>query len=261
MEGNSKGTNINCIVITGPSASGKSTLAKHIASIVGRNRCLVICQDDYYKDWSRLPFRERSKINFDHPGSFDFRLLQKHLRALKKGRKIKKPIYSFKKHMRLTKRYTLSAKRYIIIEGLMPLLNNELRRLSDCKWVAIHDGARPLVTNRLITDGLKAAQHSGAAVPAIPVKDTIKDADKGAFIQKTLPRERLWAAQTPQIFRFDIINEAYAKISSDVTDDASMVEALGYKVKIFPGSTTNIKVTTPEDLIIAEAILSNNILS
>jgi len=136
-----------------------------------------------------------------------------------------------------------------------------LRRLSDCKWVAIHDGARPLVTNRLITDGLKAAQHSGAAVPAIPVKDTIKDSDKEAFIQKTLPRERLWAAQTPQIFRFDIINEAYAKISGDVTDDASMVEALGYKVKIFPGSTTNIKVTTPEDLIIAEAILSNNILS
>jgi 2-C-methyl-D-erythritol 4-phosphate cytidylyltransferase len=132
-----------------------------------------------------------------------------------------------------------------------------LNRLSDCHWVAIHDGARPCVSIKLIEDGLNTAHTSGSAIPAIPISDTVKSVDGCSFVEETLSREQLWSVQTPQIFRFDIISEAYAKVRNDVTDDASMVEAVGYKVKVFPGSTDNIKVTTPEDFIIAEAILTN----
>ena len=135
-----------------------------------------------------------------------------------------------------------------------------LNRLTDCEWVAIHDGARPLVTEKLVLDGLNAARSSGAAIPAIPVSDTIKKVDDSLVIE-TIPRAQLWAVQTPQIFRFDIISEAYDKIKSDVTDDASMVESLGYKVKVFPGDSTNIKVTNPHDITIAEAILANRMLA
>lgn len=131
-----------------------------------------------------------------------------------------------------------------------------LQRLDECRWVLVHDGARPCVTPTMIEDVLKAAAGSGAAIPAIPVSDTVKVASVDLFVEETLVRDRLWSVQTPQAFRFDIISEAHSKTKWEVTDDASMVERLGYKVKISRGSTANIKVTTPEDLIIAEAILN-----
>jgi 2-C-methyl-D-erythritol 4-phosphate cytidylyltransferase/2-C-methyl-D-erythritol 2,4-cyclodiphosphate synthase len=132
-----------------------------------------------------------------------------------------------------------------------------LNRLGKVDWVLIHDGARPCVTQDIIERGLEAARESGAAIPAMPVADTIKVVSSDSYVKDTPPREKLWAVQTPQVFRFDIISEAHRKAKGNVTDDASMVESLGHKVKIFKGSYTNIKVTTPEDLIIAEAILKS----
>jgi len=119
----------------------------------------------------------------------------------------------------------------------------------------IHDGARPFLSQELIEKGLKEARQSGAAVPALPVTDTIKVVSTDSFVVETPLRQRLWSVQTPQVFRCDIINEAYRNVRGDVTDDAALVENLGYKVKVYPGSDTNIKVTTPDDLYLAEAII------
>ena len=129
-----------------------------------------------------------------------------------------------------------------------------LSRLSHCSWVVIHDGARPLVTEGLIQHGLEAAQETGAAIAAVPVTDTIKVAGDDQFVQGTPPRRNLWAVQTPQVFRFDIIAEAYRQAKGEVTDDATLVEQLGYGVKLYMGSYDNIKVTTPTDLVLAEAL-------
>jgi 2-C-methyl-D-erythritol 4-phosphate cytidylyltransferase len=88
----------------------------------------------------------------------------------------------------------------------------------------------------------------------VPVKDTIKLAADGRLIGETLQRDRLWVAQTPQIFSFDMITRAYANLTTEVTDDATAVERLGYKVKLYMGDHKNIKVTTPEDLALARII-------
>ena len=129
-----------------------------------------------------------------------------------------------------------------------------IRRLKDCEWVMIHDGARPFLTRELIRSGIAAAMETGAAVAAVPVKDTIKLADDAGLVRETLQRDHLWAAQTPQIFRFAIITEAYQELTTEVTDDAAAVERLGYKVELYMGAYNNIKVTTPEDLALAEII-------
>jgi 2-C-methyl-D-erythritol 4-phosphate cytidylyltransferase len=129
-----------------------------------------------------------------------------------------------------------------------------LNELEDCDWIIIHDAARPFLTSDLIDDGLEAAQTTGAAVAAVPIKDTVKLGGSDMIVSKTLNRQELWAVQTPQIFRFDIIAEAHEQVKEDVTDDASMVEHLGYKVRLYMGSYNNIKITTPEDLALAELI-------
>jgi 2-C-methyl-D-erythritol 4-phosphate cytidylyltransferase len=133
-----------------------------------------------------------------------------------------------------------------------------LKRLDNCQWVVIHDGARPLITKDLIERGLKEAQETGAAVAAIPVTDTIKVADDDRIVLKTLVRQNLWAVQTPQVFRVDIIAEAYRRVEAEATDDASLVEGLGYKVKLYMGAYDNIKITNPDDLLIAEASLKKH---
>jgi 2-C-methyl-D-erythritol 4-phosphate cytidylyltransferase len=129
-----------------------------------------------------------------------------------------------------------------------------LSKLQGCDLVIIHDGARPFLTVDLIRGGLEAAQTTGAAVVAVPVKDTVKLAGSDLVVSRTLNRQELWAVQTPQVFRFDIIAEAHERITADVTDDAGMVEQLGYKVRLYIGSYDNIKITTPEDLALAEII-------
>jgi 2-C-methyl-D-erythritol 4-phosphate cytidylyltransferase len=131
---------------------------------------------------------------------------------------------------------------------------NGLERLQSCSWVVIHDGARPLVTEKLIEDGLDAASETGAAIAAVPVTDTIKVAGQNMIVQGTPPRQSLWSVQTPQVFRFDIIREAYGQTRFEVTDDSGAVERLGHKVKIYHGSYDNMKITTPDDLAIAEVL-------
>jgi 2-C-methyl-D-erythritol 4-phosphate cytidylyltransferase len=129
-----------------------------------------------------------------------------------------------------------------------------LSHLKDCHWVVVHDGARPLLTADLIEAGLEAAKETGAAVAAVPVADTIKLAGDDGFVLGTPPRANLQAAQTPQVFRSDIITVAYAQPAVEATDDASLVEKLGYRVKLFMGSYDNIKLTTPSDLALAEVL-------
>ena len=126
--------------------------------------------------------------------------------------------------------------------------------LKDCNWVVIHDGARPLITNDLISRGLTEAEETGAAAAAVPVTDTIKVTTGDMLVKDTLSRGDLWAVQTPQVFRFDIIAEAYQRAKGEVTDDASLVEQLGYRVKLYRGSYDNIKITTPDNLALAEVL-------
>ncbi len=129
-----------------------------------------------------------------------------------------------------------------------------LEILGKCDWVVIHDGARPLVTTDLIDRGLEAARETGAAVAAVPVTDTIKVAGADRIVQYTPSRESLWAIQTPQVFRFNIITKAYKQVTGDVTDDASLVEKAGYQVKLYQGSYDNIKITTPDDLALVKVL-------
>lgn len=134
-------------------------------------------------------------------------------------------------------------------------VRNGLEMLSECELVAIHDGARPCVTPDLIEAGIREAREWGAAVPVLPVNDTIKVVSPELFVERTPVRDSLWAAQTPQVFRFDIIMEAYRKAPGYATDDAALVEMMGLRVKAYLGSDANIKVTTPQDLLLAEALL------
>lgn len=127
----------------------------------------------------------------------------------------------------------------------------------DADVVLVHDGARPLITEPIINEVINAAKLEGAAVVAVPVKDTIKQVYNQQVV-KTLEREYLWQAQTPQAFRYDIFSEALRQAKMDDfagTDDTSLVERLGRPVKIVMGSYENLKITTREDLILAKAIL------
>ena len=130
--------------------------------------------------------------------------------------------------------------------------------------VAIHDGVRPFVTNAMIEDSIQFAVRYGAVVLAMPVKETIKMSNPDGTVLKTLDRESLWQIQTPQTFQVNIIKEAYYRATKDGfvgTDDASLVEHLGVTVHILPGSYTNIKITTPEDLLLAKLFLKMKTLT
>ncbi|MEC5189598.1 2-C-methyl-D-erythritol 4-phosphate cytidylyltransferase [Geobacillus thermodenitrificans] len=138
---------------------------------------------------------------------------------------------------------------------------NGLQALRSGEIVLIHDGARPFVRIRHLHELADAAVQYGAAIPAVRVKDTIKKVD-GLFVEQTIDRSSLWAVQTPQAFRLSLIMEAHeeAKKAGYLgTDDASLVERLGRPVKILEGDYRNIKLTTPEDLLFAEAILASRI--
>jgi len=129
---------------------------------------------------------------------------------------------------------------------------------ADTDLVLVHDGARPLVTPEIVRAAVEAAAADGAAVVAMPVTDTIKAADGDSRVAETLPRGRLWAAQTPQVFRAAWLREAHERALRDGfrgTDDSVLVERLGYPVRLVPGSPENLKVTTMADLAQAEQIL------
>lgn len=134
------------------------------------------------------------------------------------------------------------------------------RELGGFEWVAVHDGARPLLSPELISRGLEAAQEVGAAIAALPATDTVKRVDGAHTITSTLDRSSLWLAQTPQVFRTSLLANAYDTLSQheeplEATDCARIVELSGHPVKVYEGERTNIKITTPLDLLIAEAIL------
>ena len=134
-------------------------------------------------------------------------------------------------------------------------VRNGLELLSPCDWVMVHDGARPCLDEATLQRGLDAAADCGSAVAGVPVKDTIKLVSPDQMVKDTPDRSRLWAAQTPQIFRYDLLLEAHRACTQDVTDDAAVVESLGHPIKMFLGAYENIKVTTAADLVIAEAFL------
>jgi len=138
-------------------------------------------------------------------------------------------------------------------------VRNGLRGLrADHDIVVIHDGVRPFVTDALIRTAVAEAGQEGAVSAGIPVKDTIKRVDGQGYVGETLIREGLWQIQTPQAFRRDLLADAYRKAYEDGfygTDDTVLVERMGIRVKMIPGAATNIKITTPEDLALAEAIL------
>jgi len=131
---------------------------------------------------------------------------------------------------------------------------------SPCEFVAVHDSARPLVTIPEIESVVKDAQSVGAAVLGVPCKATIKESDDGVLVQRTIPRARLWEVHTPQVVKVEALLRGFDKVEKEnleVTDDVSIIEALGEPVKLTLGEYTNLKITTPEDMDVATAILND----
>lgn len=134
---------------------------------------------------------------------------------------------------------------------------NALKTVETDGIILVHDSARPFISKEHIYRLTEMAEETGAAILGVPVKDTIKKVKDGVVVE-TVERSSLWAVQTPQAFRISLLTEAYEKAEKDQfqgTDDASLVERLGYPVMVVEGDYDNIKLTTPEDLYFAEAIL------
>ena len=139
-------------------------------------------------------------------------------------------------------------------------VRNGLNSIYHCDIVMVHDGVRPFVTVDILNRCVEETILCGATVVAVPAKDTIKSVDEDRNVIETLERKKLWQIQTPQTFRYEILKEAFKKAYEDGfygTDEAMLVERLGHKVKVVDGDYRNIKITTPDDLIIAEAILKS----
>jgi len=128
----------------------------------------------------------------------------------------------------------------------------------DVRIVAVHDGARPCITAEIVAETVKSAKRHGSGVAAIKITDTVKEVDRGFVVSRTVDRTKLWAVQTPQAFKVDLLSRAYewvARKRAVVTDEASAVELLGEEVHLVPSSWSNIKVTTPDDLTLAATLL------
>jgi len=125
--------------------------------------------------------------------------------------------------------------------------------------VLVHDGVRPFLSHQMIRESVDAAREYGAAITAIPVNDTIKKVDDSGLVSKTVDREGLWRVQTPQVFRYDLLEEAFKKANCEKfygTDEGTLIEHLGKPVKVVEGSEQNIKITRPEDLRLSEIFIS-----
>jgi len=138
---------------------------------------------------------------------------------------------------------------------------NKLHELTGgvCEYIAVHDSARPLVTIPEVCDVVIDAQNVGAAVLGVPCKATIKESEDGVLVQRTIPRSRLWEVHTPQVVKVNALLRGFKKVEKEgleVTDDVSIIEALGEPVKLTRGEYTNLKITTPEDMEVATAILA-----
>lgn len=161
---------------------------------------------------------------------------------------------------KLIRRYSITKVKHIIEGGRTrsESVRKGLRWVDkDASLVLIHDGVRPFASKEIIKKTIAAAKRFGASVSAVPVKATIKVSMEGSFVKYTPERKNLWEAQTPQVFKRSLIKNAYKKINGNrfFTDDAGIIENAGKKVKIVMGDYSNIKVTTTEDIRIAEALL------
>ena len=139
---------------------------------------------------------------------------------------------------------------------------NALAVVEDADYVMIHDGARPLLTCEMISASIESVKRHGACTVAVPAKDTIKEVSENGFGIRTLDRSRLWNVQTPQTFELELLKKAYHKMmengDTDITDDTMIVERyLGHSVEMVFGSYSNIKITTPEDMGMAEYLMKN----
>ena len=159
---------------------------------------------------------------------------------------------------KITKAVAGGAERQKSVFNGIHAINN-----SNAKIVVVHDGVRPFVTEQIIHDVIQAAQKYGAAIAGLPAVDTVKQVDRtadGALITATLPRERVVMAQTPQGFRYDVLKKAFDEATADGftgTDEASLVERSGHEVAVVMGSPSNIKITTPADMELAEFYLKS----
>ena len=190
-------------------------------------------------------------------------ILVRTLKALNKNVLIDRIILvisrrKLKKGQRLVKKYKLNKVCNIVSGGKRRFdsVREGLRKAENADFILIHDGVRPFVDRTLIKKVLLATKKFGAALSATPSKQTVKLIGRSSFVLKTPKRRFLWEAQTPQGFKKNLIVKAYKKSKdSSATDDSSLVEKMGYKVKIVKGSYRNIKITTPEDLKLAETLL------
>ncbi len=137
---------------------------------------------------------------------------------------------------------------------------NGLSQLSeeDTKIVSVHDGARPCVTPALISETVKTAKRTGSGVAAVKITDTVKTVERGLTVTKTVDRTKLWAVQTPQTFKLDVLLKAFDRVKKKkitVTDEASAVEEVTDRVRLVPANAANIKITNPDDLQLASALL------
>lgn len=146
------------------------------------------------------------------------------------------------------------AERFESVANALALVKPEV------EFIAVHDAVRPCITDSLINDVFARAEKTGAAMLAVPVSDTLKQVDANKQVKGTMPRQGVWLAQTPQVFRRDWLVEVYenrTRLGANFTDDAQLMEAAGYAVHVVEGATTNIKITTKQDLFLADAILKS----
>lgn len=144
------------------------------------------------------------------------------------------------------------AERFESVANALALVKPEV------EFVAVHDAVRPCLTEALIDDVFAKAEKTGAAILGVPITDTVKQVDAQKQVKATVPRQALWLAQTPQVFRREWLQEVYdnrTRLGSGFTDDAQLMAAAGHTVHVVEGATTNIKITTRQDVFLAEAIL------
>jgi 2-C-methyl-D-erythritol 4-phosphate cytidylyltransferase len=195
------------------------------------------------------------------------------LEALSKNKSIKRIIIAIREEHRDSIRSALDTfgirKKIDLAVGgdsRLKSVENCLKQIApDTDYILIHDAARPFLSEGLLSRCIKEAKRNRAVICAVPVKATIKQISRPTevrranqiVVRKTLDRDELWEIQTPQVFKKDLLLEAYGRFrNTPATDDASLVEKLGVKVKVISGAYFNIKITTPEDLVFAKALLA-----
>ena len=166
---------------------------------------------------------------------------------------------NIKRIERIRKKYVFRKVRKLILGGKErkdSVLNAIKAVALESDYVLIHDAARPALNKGLVSACVDSAVKYGAAIAAVRVKPTIKASKDGVWVKSTLERKQLWEAQTPQVFKKELINRGYRGLrDKEVTDDSMLIERLGRKVRLVTGSYSNIKITTPEDLLFIRAII------